>query len=150
MQGGVMELQAKRQHFLLNLLESQEFRCQKELASALTRKGFDVTQSSISRDFKKLGIIKIAGRYVPANRAVHATLHQGASELVIHLEPVGPHLVVVRTKTGAANVVARELDLMPGGFIAGTVAGDDTIFVATKTKAAQTNFINALNLNTAQ
>jgi transcriptional regulator of arginine metabolism len=123
-----------RHNALLSLLRERKFSKQVEVVRALEKLGFDVTQASVSRDFAELGIDKVGGKYV-ARCELQA---QGEfNGLVLGMEFASLFLAVVKTTPGAANIVAAKLDSrsMPG--VLGTIAGDDTIFVATKTKAAQ-------------
>ena len=67
------------------------------------------------------------------------------NELIIATEPIGANLIVVRTASGSANAVAIDLDRRGLSDIAGTVAGDDTIFVAVRSRAAQGRVVAFLN-----
>ena len=102
--------------------------------------GIKVTQASVSRDVREIGLVRVNGRYafpdaVGFDREVGTSGFE--SELVTSVEPVGAHLVVVKTPPGAASAVAYDLDNMDVSEIAGTVAGDDTIFVAVRSRNAQ-------------
>ena len=123
-----------RQEALLELLRSKPFTSQHEVALALERLGYEVTQASVSRDFTELGISKIAGRYMARSEQ---SGYSDFSALVLEIETASTSLVVIRTPPGAASMVAAKLDsiVIPG--VVGTIAGDDTIFVATKGRAAQ-------------
>lgn len=110
----------------------------------MSDEGFDVTQSSISRDFRELGIVKIGGRYLPSAQILGEGDRFGLQRLIVSIDTAGANLVVIKTSSGAANAVAEDLDLKDiPGFI-GTVAGDNTFFVATKNKAAQLKVIQAI------
>jgi len=128
-----------RQRFLMRLTRRQPFSTQDEMVEKLRESGFPSTQSSISRDVRELGLVRLNGRYVPAVDAGGTTdlLPVHDSELIIACEPVGANLIVVRTPPGAASAVAIDLDRKQLSDIAGTVAGDDTIFVAVRSRAAQ-------------
>lgn len=118
---------------LKSLLLEAELSTQEDLREKLEQKDFVVTQSTISRDLRKLGAVKAIdgeGRTVyrlsdefepPAS----ATL----PNLVLEILTNGS-IVVIRTTTGSASLVARHLDRVAPGTILGTIAGDDTIFVA--------------------
>jgi transcriptional regulator of arginine metabolism len=120
----------QRQTELLRLISEGEFERQDELARALEAKGFEVSQSAVSRDIKDLGVTKVAGRY----RVVRGNvLHEPAASvlsLVRGFRRAGEHLLVIHTNAGAAGVVAAEIDSWSLPQIAGTIAGDDTVFVA--------------------
>lgn len=123
-----------------------ELRTQEEVARALTREGWRVTQSSISRDIAALGLVKMEGAY----RRPRAPKPAGnpdetrVAESLLSAEPSGHALVVLKTGPGEANHVAVALDrlAMPG--VVGTIAGDDTIFVAVRTIRAQRRLLDRL------
>ncbi len=138
-----MEEKQKRQEALVNLLESHNFFSQADIVEAMQNEGFAVTQPSISRDFKELGVVKLSGKYIPAGSFTSAENTQ-AAVMILSVAPAGPHMLVVRTQIGAANVVAAAIDEMDLEGIVGTVAGDDTIFIATATKSAQSNIATKL------
>jgi transcriptional regulator of arginine metabolism len=115
----------------------------------MQREGFSVTQASVSRDIRELGLVKLAGRYLPAARAMAASANgeplQLEVGLISGLEPIGANLVVVKTHIGAANSVAALLDQEFGKSIAGTIAGDDTVFVAVRSRSDQGRVVARLN-----
>jgi len=123
-----------RHEALIKLLKERKFSKQTEVVSALKKLGYDVTQASVSRDFAELGIDKVAGRYLPRSELGGQGEFGG---LVSGVEFASPFLSVIRTSAGAASIVAAKLDKRAINGVLGTIAGDDTIFVATKTKAAQ-------------
>ncbi|HEX4954325.1 MAG TPA: arginine repressor [Thermoanaerobaculia bacterium] len=125
------EIRDHRQRAILELLEAEPVASQVELAERLSERGFAVTQSSISRDFRDLGVIKVHGRYV-APRASGPRIER-LRELAPFLRgqrPAGPHLLVLQTLVGAAQTVAVALDGAEWPEVVGTVAGDDTVFIA--------------------
>ncbi|MEW6252671.1 MAG: arginine repressor [Planctomycetota bacterium] len=133
---------------LLRLVRERPDMNQAGLARLLTRSGFHATQASISRDVRELGLIKVNGRYLPVarlrpRRGPVAGLTEAG--LITSVEPVGANLVVVRTRTGGANAVAVELDARRLPEVAGTVAGDDTIFIAVRSRAAQGRLVALLS-----
>ncbi len=103
--------------------------------------GIHATQSSVSRDVRELGLVRVGGQYMPAARLAGdraARVGLGfRSELIISVDPVGSNLIVVKTPPGTANAVAIELDRKQLPEIAGTLAGDDTIFIAVRSRSAQ-------------
>jgi transcriptional regulator of arginine metabolism len=111
---------------LNTLLQSGRFRTQSALVKALSESGFDVTQSSVSREIMVLGARKQSGYYVPARRGglpPGIAVHTGVSSS-------GGPLVVLRTNPAEAPLLAAAIDsaALPG--VLGTIAGDDTVFVA--------------------
>ena len=140
-----MDDRAKRRKALLNLLESREFSSQEDVVSAMQGAGFDVAQPSISRDFRELGIVKVSGRYLPPAKITPEGKSGETWSLVRSVDSVGANLVVVKTTPGAASVVADTIDRQNIKGIAGTVAGDDTIFVATRSRGVHAKLIASLS-----
>ncbi|HZH89627.1 MAG TPA: hypothetical protein VEX70_03295 [Pyrinomonadaceae bacterium] len=122
----------KRQQKLLNLIRARPVSTQGELASHLERAGYAATQSSISRDLEELGIVKRRGRYVVPQAADKA-----AARGLLSLDVAGDALVIARCEPGLASAVAVEIDGAAIKEIVGTLAGEDTIFVAVAERKAQ-------------
>ncbi|HLL13915.1 MAG TPA: hypothetical protein VK388_02445 [Pyrinomonadaceae bacterium] len=122
----------KRQRKLLNLIRAKPVSTQGELAAHLERAGFAATQSSISRDLEELGVVKRRGRYVVPRAADSATARG-----LVGLEVAGDALVVARCEPGLASAVAVEIDGAGVKEIVGTLAGEDTIFIAVAERKAQ-------------
>jgi transcriptional regulator of arginine metabolism len=127
----------ERHEAILRLIAEQPVSTQTELAEALRDRGHDVVQTTVSRDVGELGLVKVRDAdghlvYAPPGaadpdrlRALAVAVRQWARSF----ETAGP-LVVIRTPPGAANALAQAIDAVAHPAIAGTVAGDDTIFVA--------------------
>lgn len=126
-----------RQSRILQIVKTQNIGTQGELVDALKDVGMSVTQATVSRDIKELGIIKVATasgeqKYVPMNQS-----GEGASgrfmkvfrEAVISIH-TADSLVIIKTLPGMAQAAASALDSMHLETLIGTIAGDDTIFVA--------------------
>lgn len=122
---------SERQKKLLRLIQAKPVGTQEELRALLERSGVPATQSSVSRDLEELGVVKHHGRYtIPrANGA-------GARGL-LSLDLSGDNLVVARTEPGLASAVAVEIDAAAIPEIVGTIAGEDTIFIAVVDQKAQ-------------
>jgi len=139
------EVRDERHRAILSILRRSGVRRQDELVDQLARRGFEVTQSSVSRDLRELGVAKVGGRYVapvppPGSAAA-------VDEVAHHLRdarPAGPHLTVVLTRTGAAQSVGLGLDRAGWSEIVGTLAGDDTVFVATAGVRDQSRLLHRL------
>jgi transcriptional regulator of arginine metabolism len=129
----------QRQQAILELVSERALSTQAEVAAALSDAGFDVVQTTVSRDLAELGLVKVrapSGRLVYAppgasdadrQRALDAALRRYA----VGVEAAGP-LLVVTTPSGYANALAQAVDEAGHPAIAGTVAGDNTIFVAVR------------------
>ncbi|HEX7177147.1 MAG TPA: hypothetical protein VF240_17950 [Pyrinomonadaceae bacterium] len=115
----------KRQQKVLSLIQTQNVGTQQELAALLERAGVAATQSSISRDLVELGIVKRNGHYAIPQAA-------GGSPLrgLLAVAAAGDNLLVAKCEPGLASAVAVEIDRAHIGEITGTLAGEDTIFVA--------------------
>lgn len=122
----------RRQRKIISLVRGGRVTTQAELAERLERAGFAVTQSSVSRDIDELGIVKRHGVYVVPS-ASGAPRARG----LLGLEPAGDVLVVARCEPGLASGVAVEIDQAGVREIVGTIAGEDTIFIAVKDAKAQ-------------
>ena len=109
---------------LIQLTQLPELHDQHALLARLRAAGFSMTQSTLSRKLKQLGFEKRGGVYkLP-----------GPSARVLHVQVVPPNLLVLKTEPGFAQALAAQLDRTPLPGQAGTVAGDDTVFVATLPK----------------
>jgi transcriptional regulator of arginine metabolism len=129
----------KRHLKILELISTRPIRTQEELADALTALGWEVTQSSVSRDIAALRLIKVDGAYrrplprVPRKDPDEERVGQG----VLTMETAGDALVVLHTPPGEANHVAVAVDRLAWPDVLGSIAGDDTIFLAVKDSNAQ-------------
>jgi transcriptional regulator of arginine metabolism len=141
---------ADRLDFLRRLLSQGKASTQEEIVYELGRGRFKVTQSRISRDLRRLGAVKAIdpdGRTVyrlPDDVVAAAPVAAGSlKDLVISVES-NNFLIVIRTSPGSASLVARHLDHLKPGGILGTIAGDDTIFVAPRTAREADSAVKAI------
>jgi len=136
----------KRHLKILELISTRAVRTQEELADALTSQGWEVTQSSVSRDIAALRLLKVDGAYRRPPRVASPADpdEQRIAEGVLTIEPAGEALVVLHTPPGEANRVAVALDRLAWPEVIGTIAGDDTIFLAVKDPAAQRRVTRAV------
>ena len=136
----------KRHLKILELISTRAIRTQEELAEALAAEGWEVTQSSVSRDIAALRLVKVDGAYRrPASVVIPADPNERRiADGVLTAEAAGDALVVVHTPAGEANRVAVALDRLAWPEVAGTIAGDDTIFIAVKGPAARRRVLDAL------
>lgn len=129
-----------RQSRILQIVKSQNISTQEDLVQALARVGMEVTQATVSRDIKELGIIKVATasgeqKYIPMNQSgegASGRLMKVFTEAVISIDTASS-FVVIKTLPGMAQAAAAALDSMHLEDLIGTIAGDDTIFIATHT-----------------
>lgn len=120
-----------RHQTILEIISTKAIATQQELAVQLARRGFNATQSSVSRDIVKLGLTKLDGHYIAPEAAVKA------GGPVTAIDTAGDSIIVVRTEVGLAQSAALTIDRARISEIVGTVAGDDTILIAVKNVAAQ-------------
>ena len=117
----------ERQNALLSLIDSMSIASQGELASLLCDQGFRVTQASVSRDLDELGIVKLNGHYsMPRISGVESEFGR------VLLDTAGDNLIVGRCASGLASAITVKIDDAHIPEIVGTIAGDDTIFIAVK------------------
>ena len=138
--------QIERRGAIVRLLRAGPVRRQADLVRLLKKEGYDATQSSISRDLRDLGVLKAGGRYVLApDEVMRANGDFGTlSQFVRQLRRAGPAITVLRTTIGAAQSVAVAIDRAEWPEVAGTLSGDDTIFIATASARAQDELIGRL------
>ena len=138
--------QLERRGAIVRILHARPVRKQQDLVRLLQQAGHEATQSSISRDLRDLGVLKASGRYVlPPDEVTRANGDFGAlKQFVRELRRAGPSITVVRTTIGAAQSVAVAIDKAAWPEVAGTISGDDTIFIATASARAQQALIARL------
>ncbi len=138
--------QLERRQAIVRILREGIVHRQEDLARLLRTEGYDVTQSSVSRDLRDLGVLKASGRYVLPPDEVSRTQGDFAmlAQFVRGLKRAGPSLTVLRTTIGAAQSVAVAIDRAEWPEVAGTISGDDTIFIATANTRAQDALIARL------
>jgi transcriptional regulator of arginine metabolism len=138
--------QLQRRGAIMRILRSGAVAKQQELVRLLRKAGHGATQSSISRDLRDLGVLKASGRYVlPPDELTRANGDFDAlAQFVRGLRRAGPALTVLRTTIGAAQSVAVAIDKAAWPEVAGTISGDDTIFIATANARAQQELISRL------
>ncbi|MFN2390239.1 MAG: arginine repressor [Actinomycetota bacterium] len=133
-------MRSERRKDLLHVLRQGHATSQQEIVAALREKGHDVTQATVSRDLRELGAIKVRSGETLTYRLPDDVPHGNGDlttrrllgalrEFAVDIRPAGS-LVVVMTAPGHAAAVARAVDHAALPEVIGTVAGDDTIFVA--------------------
>lgn len=132
----------RRQRAILTLVATRPVHSQDELVALLERQGYDVTQATVSRDVKELGLAKVPiksetgdemFKYVVPSAAVNyiSRLHRAMTELVVSVQG-SVNLIVLRTPPGGAMMVASAIDEAGWPEILGSVGGDDTIMVVVR------------------
>ena len=143
----MMNIHARHEE-IVNIVREQTVHSQDELLAILRKRGFKVTQPTLSRDIRELGLAKTPAGYVIPGDLANVTpivslkrVDQLLRDSVIFAEAAG-NLVVLKTPAAAAQPVARALDATPPEDALGTVGGDDTIFVAFRHAASATAFVH--------
>jgi transcriptional regulator of arginine metabolism len=134
-----------RQREIRDLLAQRPIRTQQELATALRDRGFRATQATISRDVAELGLIKsnqdgVQTYTVPARVTEAESTGEERLRALLHDLPVDIResglMIVIRTLPGSAHAIAAALDRTRWSEVVGSIAGDDTVFVACADRAA--------------
>ncbi|HHX20820.1 MAG TPA: arginine repressor [Clostridiales bacterium] len=141
-------MKSSRQTAILSLVEQQDIKTQEELAEKLRERGISVTQATVSRDIKELRLLKVMSegggyKYATADRAEHGISERFVRmfvDSVISINYSG-NIVVIRTLAGSANVAGEAIDNMRWSEILGTLSGDNTIFVVTRTPEDAPNVV---------
>jgi transcriptional regulator of arginine metabolism len=124
-------LKQARQKRIVNLIRARPIGTQEALRAHLERAGVPATQSSVSRDLEELGIVKHHGRYA----LPHA--NGDSTRGLLSLDVAGDVLVIAKCLPGRASAVAVEIDDAAIPEIVGTLAGEDTIFIAARDQKSQ-------------
>ncbi|HEY1606717.1 MAG TPA: arginine repressor [Allosphingosinicella sp.] len=132
------DARSQRQKIIAQLLRAEPIASQEEVTERLSAQGFAVTQATVSRDLEQIGAVKAkrggALRYILPDEMgdtgwAAARLGRILAEWVQSIETAGP-LLVLRTPPGSAHIVGLALDQAKLPEIAGTICGDDTLFIA--------------------
>lgn len=134
---------SRRQRLLAELIRTEMVGSQDQLVERLAAAGLSATQATVSRDLDELGAVKLRRGGVQAYALPDGVggrdwstdrLKQVLGDWLVSAEAAGP-LVVLRTPPGSAHLVGVALDAAPPPGVAGTLAGDDTLFVAVRDSA---------------
>ncbi len=140
-----------RQNEIISLISENEIETQEDLSERLRGKGYMVTQATISRDIRELGLIKVAGlggkyKYALPHReesVISTKFSKLLIEVVTSLDAAN-NIVVVKTCSGMAQGAAAAIDSMGRDDIVGSVAGDDTMIIVMRTNEAALSLIEDL------
>jgi transcriptional regulator of arginine metabolism len=126
---------SRRLTLLTQMLGDQRFSSQEEIAAALGRSGVEVTQATLSRDLRSLGVAKrsdaagVSWYELPSPASETLDRNRQMLDLKVFVNEVrlAQNLAVVRTPPGHASAVARAIDMLAFKGLVGSVAGDDTV-----------------------
>ena len=149
-------MKSARHNLILEIIETMEIETQEELAEELKRRGVRVTQATVSRDIKELRLLKVLSenggyKYATVERAEKGMNDRFArilAESVVNVEAVN-NLVVINTLSASANAAGEAIDSMKWSEVMGTIAGDNTLLIITRSneaaEALMTKFNTMLN-----
>lgn len=141
----------KRQSRILKVINEQQVSTQEELTQVLKEDGFEVTQATVSRDIKELGLIKVpatSGRYKYASAIRTGGEHEKHLDVfsgTVIKTACALHTIVINTFPGMAQAVAASLDFMISGEILGSIAGDDTLLLICENEVCANELYEKIN-----
>jgi transcriptional regulator of arginine metabolism len=124
----------RRRELILGIIATSRVETQEDLVAALHSAGVEASQASVSRDVAALGLVKAGGQWAPPT-AVERPSHPAEERIrsyLLGVELAGPNLLVLKTPAGEAQGVALAFDHLDLPGVVGSVAGDDTIFIAVR------------------
>ncbi len=141
-------MKKKRQTEILSIISEFEIENQDELREILSKRGYKVTQATISRDINELNLEKAISDngvncYMKAQRASGVHFENIFRQSVIKIDYAG-NIVCVKCRSGLANAACATLDSMNLDYVVGTIAGDDTFFILVRTENDARNLISYL------
>ena len=141
-----------RQSKILEIIAAKEIETQEDLARELALANFDITQATISRDIKELGLIKVLGEnkkykyaYIDNSTQSISTKHTSVLKEVVISVRHAVNLVVVKVLRGSGNLVASSIDKLNFENVIGVIGGDEAVFVATLTETDAQNVEDKIN-----
>ncbi len=126
-----------RRQAIIDIINKFNISTQEELTAKLVEKGFNVSQATISRDIKELNLIKVEQKYAVIedfSQKLSSKLVNLFKQITISIESAN-NLIVLKTISGNASAAGMAIDELKFPQILGTVAGDDTLLIITKTSA---------------
>ena len=151
-----MKIKNSRLEALKMLISSMELSSQEEVLKELEKEGFKLTQATLSRDLKQLKVAKAASMngkyvYVLPNETMYrrVTTPRKATEMMQRSGYISVNisgqLAIVKTRPGYASALAYDIDNSDSPYILGSIAGDDTIFIALREGASRGQVLEALS-----
>lgn len=129
-------IRTKRQARILELINQKDIETQLDLTKELINDGFKVTQATVSRDIKDLGLVKTASsnkyKYVYPEQNIQQSRYLALFKQAVISIDIAMNIIVLKTVVGSANSACMAIDKLNDSTIVGTLAGDDTIIVIVK------------------
>ncbi len=149
-------MKRKRQIAILDIIKKEEISTQEELTEKLLKAGFKVTQATVSRDIKELKLIKVhsdtkGNKYSHVSNEITKSTKESTAKLSAILSEAvtssdyANNIVIIRTMQGMAQGVAFAIENLHYDGMMGTIAGDDTIMIVTKTEENAKNLSERIN-----
>lgn len=132
-------IKEKRHEEIIKLITNNDIGTQEDLTAKLIKKGFDVSQSTVSRDIKELNLIKIEStngyKYIKAKideKIISPQIINLFKQITLSID-IANNLIVIKTLSGNASAAGMAIDEMKLPQVLGTIAGDDTLLIVAKT-----------------
>ena len=146
-------MKSARHNLILEIIETKDIETQEELAEELKNRGVRVTQATVSRDIKELRLLKVLSehggyKYATVERAEKGMNDRFArilADSIVNVEPVN-NLIVVNTLTASANAAGEAIDSMKWPDVMGTIAGDNTLLIITRSTEAAQSLMEKFNV----
>ena len=130
---GMETMKKKRHDKILEIIANNEIETQGELAQLLRSSGFKVTQATVSRDIREMGLVKVASSSGKPKYEAAQPSNEEQNRFIRVLRDCAQNLLVIRTGSGMAMAAAAALDHLDFPEVVGSIAGDDTIMAAVRT-----------------
>ena len=145
-------MKSARHNLILEIIETKDIETQEELAEELLNRGVKVTQATVSRDIKELRLLKVLSehggyKYATVERAEKGMNDRFArilADSIVSVESVN-NLIVVNTLTASANAAGEAIDSMRWNEVMGTIAGDNTLLIITRSNEAAETLVTPFN-----
>ena len=145
-------MKSARHNLILEIIENKDIETQEELAEELLNRGVKVTQATVSRDIKELRLLKVLSehggyKYATVERAEKGMNERFArilAESIVNVEAVN-NLIVVTTLTASANAAGEAIDSLKWNEAIGTIAGDNTLLIITRSNEAAEALLGRFN-----
>lgn len=145
-------MKSTRHSLILEIIEEKDIETQEELAEELKQRGVKVTQATVSRDIKELRLLKVLAdhggyKYATVERAEKGMSDRFIrilSESIVSVESVG-NLIVIKTLSASAGAACEAIDSMKWNEVLGSIAGDNTILVITRSEEAVESMMGRFN-----
>lgn len=145
-------MKSARHNLILEIIESKDIETQEELAEELKSRGVKVTQATVSRDIKELRLLKVLSehggyKYATVERAekgMNERFIRILAESIVNIDSVN-NLIVINTLSASANAACEAIDSMKWSEVMGTIAGDNTLLIITRSNEAVETLLARFN-----